>query len=76
MLNINIELSMEQTEEELEDEWRTIDWIDVKRYVDRMQGKIFLATKNSVDYLYSISHFVILLYESGTGDSYSAAGSS
>ena len=46
MLNINMELSMERTDQELEDEWRTINWKEVGRYVDRMQGKIFHVTKN------------------------------
>lgn len=46
MLNINTELSMERADQELEDEWRSINWKEVGRYVDRMQGKIFLATKN------------------------------
>jgi len=41
-----MELSMERTDQELEDEWRTINWKEVGRYVDRLQGKIFLATKN------------------------------
>jgi len=37
---------MKRTDQELEDEWKTIDWKMTERYVDRMQGKIFLATKN------------------------------
>ncbi len=45
-VNINMELSMERTEQELEEEWRSINWKEVERYVDRMQGKIFLATMN------------------------------
>ena len=46
MLNINTELSIKRTDQELEDEWRSISWKEVERYVGRMQGKIFLATKN------------------------------
>ena len=46
MLAINMELSMERTEQDLEDEWKTIDWKKVERYVGRIQGKIFLATTN------------------------------
>ena len=46
MLIINTELSIERTDQEFEDEWVTIDWKKVEMYVDRIQGKIFLATKN------------------------------
>lgn len=49
MLNINTELNIKLTDNELENEWRAIDWMEIKRYVDRIQGKIFLATK-SKDY--------------------------
>ena len=46
MLNINIELNIERTDQDLEEEWKSIDWKEIDRYVDRLQGKIFLATKN------------------------------
>ncbi len=37
---------MERTDQELEKEWNSIDWKEVERSVNRIQGKIFLATKN------------------------------
>lgn len=46
MLTTNTEPSMERTDQEFEDEWATIDWKKVETYVNRIQGKIFLATKN------------------------------
>ena len=41
-----MELNIERTDHELENEWQSIDWKVIERYVDRIQGKIFLATKN------------------------------
>jgi RNA-directed DNA polymerase len=37
---------MERTDQELENEWVTIDWKKIDTCVNRIQGKIFLATKN------------------------------
>ena len=47
MLTTNTELNIELTDQELEDEWKTINWNKVETYVNRIQGKIFLATKNN-----------------------------
>jgi len=46
MLIINTEPNIERTDYDLENEWKSINWKDIKRNVDRIQGKIFLATKN------------------------------
>ena len=41
-----IELSMELTDQELEDEWKSINWKEIEKFVKRIQGRIFLATEN------------------------------
>lgn len=41
-----IELSMEQTDQELENGWKSINWKEIEKFVKRFQGRIFLATEN------------------------------
>jgi len=40
-----IELNIEQTDQELEEQWKSIDWKEVEKFVKRLQGRIFLATE-------------------------------
>ncbi len=40
-----IELNMKQTEQQLEEQWKSIDWKEIETFVKRLQGRIFLATE-------------------------------
>jgi len=42
----NIELNIIHTDLNFEDKWKSINWNKVESYVNRIQGKIFLAIKN------------------------------
>ncbi|MHA1522663.1 MAG: group II intron reverse transcriptase/maturase [Promethearchaeota archaeon] len=41
-----IELSMKLNDQELEKEWKSINWKMIEKFVKRLQGRIFLATEN------------------------------
>ena len=40
------ELNMDQTEQELENGWTSINWKEIELFVKKLQGRIFLATEN------------------------------
>jgi len=41
-----IELSIDQTDQELENEWKSINWKEIEMFVKKLQRRIFLATEN------------------------------
>lgn len=41
-----IELSTELNDQELETEWKSINWKEIEKFVKKLQGRIFLATEN------------------------------
>lgn len=43
---LNIELSTELNDQELENGWKSINWKKIEKFVKRLQGRIFLATEN------------------------------
>jgi len=40
-----IELNMEQIDQDLEKQWKSINWKEIESFVKRLQGRIFLATE-------------------------------
>lgn len=43
---LNIELSTELNDQELENGWKSINWKKIEKFVKRLQGRIFLAAEN------------------------------
>lgn len=41
-----IELNKELNDQELETEWKSINWKEIEKFVKKLQGRIFLATEN------------------------------
>ena len=41
-----IELSIKLNDQDLENEWKAINWKKIEKFVKRLQGRIFLAAEN------------------------------